>query len=84
MSGNSVLNLMSASLEDIFRDQVSGILSPEDARRDVLAVHAAIAEAIADGKADDAERLMREHMQQYADWVHTLHPSLLDTVVDWR
>jgi GntR family transcriptional repressor for pyruvate dehydrogenase complex len=84
MSGNSVLNLLSASLEDIFRDQVSGILSPEDERRDVLAVHAAIAEAIANGRADDAEKLMREHMQQYADWVQTRHPNLLDTVVDWR
>ncbi len=84
MSGNSVLNLLSASLEDIFRDQVSGILSPAAERRDVLAVHAAIADAIANGKADDAEQLMREHMQQYADWVQTLYPSLLDTVVDWR
>jgi GntR family transcriptional regulator, transcriptional repressor for pyruvate dehydrogenase complex len=84
MSGNSVLNLLSASLEDIFRDQVSGILSPADERRDVLAVHAAIAEAIANGRADDAEKLMREHMQQYADWVQTRHPNLLDAVVDWR
>jgi GntR family transcriptional regulator, transcriptional repressor for pyruvate dehydrogenase complex len=79
-----VLNLLSASLEDIFRDQVSGILSPADERRDVLAVHAAIAEAIANGRADDAEKLMREHMQQYADWVQTRHPNLLDAVVDWR
>jgi GntR family transcriptional regulator, transcriptional repressor for pyruvate dehydrogenase complex len=84
MSGNSVLNLMSASLEDIFRDQVSGILSPPDERRDVLAVHAAIADAIAKGKADKAEKLMVEHMQQYADWVQTRHPHLLDEVVDWR
>jgi len=84
MSGNAVLNLMSASLEDIFRDQVRGILSPADERRGVLAVHSAIADAIADGRADDAEKLMREHMQQYADWVQNLHPNLLDTVVDWR
>lgn len=84
MSGNSVLNLLSASLEDIFRDQVSGILSPPGERRDVLAVHAAIADAIADGRAEDAETLMREHMQQYADWVHIRHPNLLDAVVDWQ
>lgn len=84
MSGNAVLNLMSASLEDIFRDQVSGILSPADERRDVLTVHAAIADAIANGNADEAERLMVLHMQQYADWVQSLHPHLLNTVVDWR
>ena len=41
----------------------------------MLEVHAAIADAIAEGQADEAEQLMREHMQQYADWVHTLHPA---------
>jgi GntR family transcriptional regulator, transcriptional repressor for pyruvate dehydrogenase complex len=84
MSGNSVLNLLSASLEDVFRDQVSGILSPANERRDVLSMHAAIADAIADGKADEAEQLMREHMQRYADRVQALVPNPLDAIVDWR
>lgn len=84
MSGNSILNLVSMSLEDIFHDQVSGLLSPKDQRDDVLAVHATIAEAIAAGRAEEAERLMREHMQQYADWVHERHPHLMDAVVDWH
>ena len=47
MSGNPVLNLMSSSLEEIFRDQVSGLLSPKDERKHVLEVHTAIADAIA-------------------------------------
>ncbi len=84
MSGNPVLNLMSSSLEEIFRDQVSGLLSPKDERRHVLEVHAAIADAIAAGEAEAAEKLMREHMQEYADWVYSGHPQLIDAVINWK
>jgi GntR family transcriptional regulator, transcriptional repressor for pyruvate dehydrogenase complex len=84
MSGNPVLNLLSVSLEDIFRDQVSSVLSPKEERRHVLEVHQAIADAIAAGDADQAEQLMHDHMQQYADWVRQQHPQLLDQVIDWR
>lgn len=84
MSGNPVLNLMSSSLEEIFRDQVSGLLSPKDERKHVLEVHTAIAAAIAGGDADAAERLMREHMQEYADWVDQRHPQLVDDIIDWK
>ena len=84
MSDNPVLNLFSASLEALFRDQVSGLLSPTQERKHVLEVHSAIVRAIGDGKVDEAERLMREHMQEYADWVRTLHPQMLDKVIDWR
>ncbi|RBY83701.1 FadR family transcriptional regulator [Geodermatophilus sp. TF02-6] len=84
MSGNPILNLFCVSLEEIFRDQVSGLLSPDEERRHVLEVHAAIADAIAEGEAERAERLMREHMQEYADWVHQQHPRLVEEVIDWR
>ncbi len=84
MSGNPVLNLMSSSLEEIFRDQVSSLLSPKDERKHVLEVHTAIADAIAEGEADAAEKLMREHMQEYADWVYAGHPQLIDAVIDWK
>jgi DNA-binding FadR family transcriptional regulator len=84
LSGNPILNLVSMSLEDIFHDQVSGLLSPKEQRGQVLEVHAAISQAIAAGRSDEAERLMREHMQEYADWVRARHPHLMDAVVDWR
>ncbi|MFV2178066.1 FadR/GntR family transcriptional regulator [Actinomadura sp. LOL_016] len=84
MSGNPVLNLISVSLEDIFRDQVSRALSPKEERKHVLEVHVGIAEAIAEGRADDAERLMRDHMKQYADWVHRRRPQLAEEIIDWQ
>lgn len=84
MSGNPILNLFSAALEEIFRDQVSGMLSPREDRQHVLEVHAAIADAIAEGKGEEAERLMREHMEEYADWVHQRNPRVVDDVIDWK
>jgi DNA-binding FadR family transcriptional regulator len=84
MSGNAILNLFCLSLEDIFHDRVSGLLFPVSRRRDVVKAHRLIAEAIASGEAAEAERLMREHMMQYADYVAKRHPAILDEVVDWR
>ncbi|MBM3345731.1 MAG: FadR family transcriptional regulator [Betaproteobacteria bacterium] len=84
MSDNRILNLFSHSLEDIFHDRVSGMLFPVSRRAKVVAVHAAIARAIARGEAAKAERLMREHMLEYARYVERRHPALMDEVVDWR
>jgi GntR family transcriptional repressor for pyruvate dehydrogenase complex len=84
MSGNPVLNLMALSLEDIFHDQVSGLLFPKSKRREVLTIHQEIAAAISDGRADDAERLMRQHMQDYADYVRKRNAPQMDEVVDWK
>jgi len=84
MSDNRILNLFSHSLEDIFHDRVSGMLFPVSRREKVVEVHAAIARAIARGEAARAERLMREHMLEYAKYVERRHPELMDEVVDWR
>jgi DNA-binding FadR family transcriptional regulator len=72
------------SLEDIFHDQVSGLLFPKSKRREVLATHQEIATAISEGRAEDAERLMRQHMQNYADYVRKRNGPLMDEVVDWK
>ncbi|WP_433186335.1 FadR/GntR family transcriptional regulator [Actinoallomurus sp. CA-150999] len=84
MSGNPILNLVTLSLEHIFHDQVSGLLFPRERRDEVMAAHQAIARAIAKGRAAEAERLMRQHMQEYADFVRRRHPHLVNEVVDWR
>jgi GntR family transcriptional regulator, transcriptional repressor for pyruvate dehydrogenase complex len=84
MSGNPVLNLMSMSLEDIFHDQVSGLLFPKSKRRGVLDTHQQIADAISEGRADDAEKLMRQHMLEYAEYVRKRKGPLMDEVVDWK
>jgi DNA-binding FadR family transcriptional regulator len=84
MSGNPVLDLMAMSLEDIFHDQVSGLLFPKSKRRQVLEVHQDLATAISEGRANDAEKLMRQHMQDYAEYVRMRKGPLMDEVVDWQ
>ncbi len=84
MSGNRIMSLFGQSLADVMRDRVSDSLYPKSRRREVLGVHADIARAIAAGNADTAERLMREHMEDYVAQAKRRHPGLMHEVVDWR
>jgi GntR family transcriptional repressor for pyruvate dehydrogenase complex len=84
MSGNRVLDLFGSSLKEIFTDRVAGMLFPASRRRQVVEAHEAIAKAIFRGEASRAERLMREHMEEFVDYVRKRHPGLMDEVIDWR
>lgn len=84
MSGNSLLNLLGQSLKDIYTDRVAGLTFPAADREHVRGVHGDIARAIADGDANVAEKLMREHMVEYSRSVEERHPGLMDEIVDWR
>lgn len=82
-AGNRPLTLMALAVRDIFTDRVPEAFTSERRRDEIRRAHAAIAEAIVAGDADKAERLMRDHMQEYAETV-ALDPSLLAETVDWR
>lgn len=84
MSQNSIMFLFSHALEDIFQDRVQSMPWPASHREQVRVAHVQVAEAIADRRADDAERLMREHMASYLSFLQGSYPGLLDEVVDWR
>lgn len=84
MSGNRIVSLLGQSLADIVRDRVTDSLYPKSRRREVLGTHGDIARAIAAGEADLAERLMREHMEDYVAQAKRRHPGLMNEVVDWR
>ena len=43
--------------------------------------HRAIADAICEGRGDDAERLIREHMVQYGNWARRRDGVVDETVV---
>jgi DNA-binding FadR family transcriptional regulator len=84
LAGNGIVSLFCQSLGEVLHAQVRGSLFPPGkARRDVAAAHAAVAQAIVDGDADTAQRLMQEHMQEYARYVRKAHPAMLDEVIDW-
>src|ERR1700722_5435381 len=83
MSENSVLNLITHAIDDVFHERVGTGLFPANRRADVATAHAAIARCIAAGDGAKAERLMREHMKEYVKYVEKRHPALLDEVVSW-
>jgi DNA-binding FadR family transcriptional regulator len=83
MSGNQVLDLFGRAMKDVYTDRVTGTLYPPAARERVRLAHNAIAAAIRRGEAARAERLMREHMEEFADFVEQRHPGMMSEVVDW-
>lgn len=83
-SRNEILNLFGGALKDIYTDRVSGVeFAPED-RDTILRVHHDIGAAILGGDGERAERLMREHMEEFVDLVTARRAGLMDEVVDWR
>ena len=84
MSGNALLNLLAQALKDIYTDRVQGLVFPDEKRDHVITTHAAITEAIVEGDAAEAERLMRDHMANYAEFFAARYPGLMDELVDWR
>jgi GntR family transcriptional regulator, transcriptional repressor for pyruvate dehydrogenase complex len=84
MSGNRIMSLFGQSLADVLHDRLHDTLFPKSRRREILTVHSDIGQAIAEGDADRAERLMRVHMEDYVAQVKRRHPGLMQEVVDWR
>lgn len=84
MSGNPLLDLLARALKDIYTDRVSGLVFPEEKRDHVRATHEEITTAIEQGDAATAERLMRDHMRNYADFFADRYPGLMEELVDWR
>lgn len=83
-SDNRVLNLFARSLQDVYTARISGFVFPPDAREQVAKDHDAIIKAIEKGDGKKAERLMREHMEEFIELVAERYPGMLDEVVDWR
>ena len=82
MVGNPVLTLIVRSLQDLRVDQMTGDgVHPEG---NIDHVHSEIAQAIIDGRREDAERLMREHMQDFIEYEASNDPGYLEQTVSWR
>jgi DNA-binding FadR family transcriptional regulator len=84
MSGNRILNLFVHAIADVFHERVFGMLFPPERRADVVKDHEAIAKAIVKGDGDRAERLMRDHMLEYARYVEERYPALMDEIIEWN
>jgi GntR family transcriptional regulator, transcriptional repressor for pyruvate dehydrogenase complex len=84
LSGNRVLDLEGRGLKDIYADRIEGTVFPPEARQGITRDHKLIAQAIVAGNAAKAEKLTREHMNEYLFYSAARNPGVLDEVVQWR
>lgn len=84
LSGNRVLDLTGRGIRDLYVDRIEGMVFPLEERSSVVSRHRQIARAIAAGSAARAERLMREHMEEYLGYASARNPDILDDVIQWR
>ena len=83
MSGNRVLDLLGEGLRLIYHDRIENSVMPIRVRESVRCTHSSIADAILARDASEAERLMREHMADYAARTTKAYGVDLDRTVRW-
>jgi len=83
MAGNPVLTLIVRALQDMRVDHMGGgdlsVLEHE-----FVHVHDDIANAIIEGRADDAAHLMRQHIEAFIQYEQDNDPGFLEQIVSWR
>jgi DNA-binding FadR family transcriptional regulator len=84
MSGNPVIDLLARSMQDLLLDRLAGTGLEPEWRPRVEEIHQLIAKAIISGRAAEAEKLMREHMSDYARLVRKANSAILDETVYWH
>jgi DNA-binding FadR family transcriptional regulator len=84
VSGNPILDLFSQGLVSMFTDRMVGFVYPPNQRDEVNRQHIAIGKAILRGNGALAERLMREHMEEYNRYAWEGWSGSLNEVIAWR
>lgn len=84
LSGNRILDLFGESLKNVWIDRVVGMVYPRESREKTRTDHEAVANAIVAGDGDTAERLMREHMDEFQEMVLMRFSGMINEIVDWR
>jgi DNA-binding FadR family transcriptional regulator len=80
---NAVMALAANAIQSVWSRRVTTVLfAPED-RPMILQQHRDITKAIERRNGRQAEKLMRQHMQQYRDYCERRYPARLDDIVDW-
>jgi DNA-binding FadR family transcriptional regulator len=84
MSGNPVITLLARSLQDLLIDRWAAHRNRADHGQDFTEVHDRIARAIIDGRAAEAEELMRGHMVDFIQYEREHDPRHLQQTVSWH
>ena len=89
IAGNSVLELFAKALGDLYkerivhRDRIGVQMFTPEGRKKTQREHERIARSIAQGKAERAERLMRDHMRDFLTEVASRHQAFMNEIITW-
>lgn len=83
LADNPVIRLMTQSLKHIFTERFERSRVRPDGRTRVEEDHREIARAVLSGNAQEAEKLMRQHMEEFGEYSTQQAPLILPEVVGW-
>lgn len=84
LAGNRVLFLMVQAIGAIVIEHILAELNPVTMRETIDHDHTDIARAILDGRADDSQALMTQHIDHVAGFYLKHWPGRLDDPIQWR
>lgn len=84
LTGNPVLSLLTQAVTHIVTQHVIMTMDPVDLRPAIVDEHGTLAELIASGDADEAERQMAAHFQTQHDHFAVRSPARLEEIIEWR
>lgn len=84
LGGNRILTMILQSLSHIVVEHIVRDLDPLSERQEISEDHEAIAQAMIDGRATRAERLMAEHIEHLVTYYQERFPDQVDEYVQWR
>jgi GntR family transcriptional regulator, transcriptional repressor for pyruvate dehydrogenase complex len=84
MSNNRVLTMLLQALSHIVVEHIVRDLDPLVEQQEISDDHVLIAQAMIDGRATRAQRLMTEHIEHLVDYYRKHFPDKVDEYVQWR
>jgi DNA-binding FadR family transcriptional regulator len=83
IANNRVLDLFTVALKEVMDSGVRPAFQFQEERALVRKVHERIAAAVLAGRPEEAEELMREHMQEFVDQLEATRPGFLHSPIEW-
>ena len=83
-TGNPVLSLLTQAVTHIVTQHVIGTMDPVDLRAAIVDEHAELAQVVASGDVERAERTMAEHFRHQHDHLRERSPDRIEETIQWR
>lgn len=83
-TSNPVLSLLTQAVTHIVTQHVIGTMDPVDLRAAIVDEHEVLAQVVASGDAERAEKMMAEHFQRQHDYLRKREPDRVEETIQWR